>query len=107
MKAIQIVALSAALIVSSGAFAQSSPQGLTRAEVRAQLIEAEQNGSRLVTDASYPDVSPLYQNQVTHRMTADHNAYGGASAGSSMSAQRSMPGQCVGPVSFCNIYSGS
>jgi Domain of unknown function (DUF4148) len=104
MKTVALFALSAALLVSSGAFAQ----GLTRAEVREQLIAAEQNGSRLVTDASYPDVSPSYQNQASHRDPAA-TAYGGVSAGSSASASapRMTPGQCVGPVSFCSIYSGS
>ena len=108
MKIVASVAMSAALLVSSGAFAE----GLTRAEVRAQLVAAEQNGSQLVTDASYPDVGSVYQNQVAQRPSgnvdaeADANAYGGAMTGSASSAARAM-GTCVGPVSFCHIYAGS
>ncbi|SAK72359.1 membrane protein [Caballeronia arationis] len=106
MKTVASLALSAMLLVSSGAFAE----GLTRAEVRAQLVAAEQNGSRLVTDASYPDVSPFYQNQLAQRpnasVDADVNSYGGAMTGSASGAARAM-GTCVGPVSFCNIYAGS
>ena len=103
MKTVALFALSASLLVSSGAFAQ----GLTRAEVRDQLEAAEQNGSRLVTDASYPDISPIYPNQASHRDPAN-TAYGGVSAGSSASASapRMTPGQCVGPVSFCDVFSG-
>ena len=102
MKIVASVAMSAALLVSSGAFAE----GLTRAEVRAQLVAAEQNGSQLVTDASYPDISPFYPKQVAKNAGADVNAYGGAMSGSASSAGRGM-GTCVGPVSFCNLYAGS
>jgi hypothetical protein len=108
MKILALLTVSAAVLVSSSAFAQ----GLTRAEVRQQLVEAQQNGSEYVTDASYPDVSPAFQNQLAHRQQ-NANAYGGVSAGSSVSAPRvPMTGTqsheaCVGPVSFCNIYAGS
>jgi hypothetical protein len=108
MKILALLTVSAAVLVSSSAFAQ----GLTRAEVRQQLVEAQQNGSEYVTDASYPDVSPAFQNQLAHRQQ-DASAYGGAVAGSSVSAPRvPMTGTqsheaCVGPVSFCNIYAGS
>jgi phosphoenolpyruvate synthase/pyruvate phosphate dikinase len=57
MKKLALFAVSAAVLVSSTAFAQ----GLTRAEVRQQLVEAQQNGSEYVTDASYPDVSPAFK----------------------------------------------
>lgn len=108
MKKLALLSLSAAILVSSSAFAQ----GLTRAEVRQQLVEAQQNGSEYVTDSSYPDISPAYQNQFANRQQ-NANAYGGVVAGSSVSAPR-LPTTgtqgheaCVGPVSFCNIYAGS
>jgi len=41
MKTLALLTLSAAVLVSSSAFAQ----GLTRSEVRQQLVEAQQNGS--------------------------------------------------------------
>ena len=75
MKILALLTVSAAVLVSSSAFAQ----GLTRAEVRQQLVEAQQNGSEYVTDASYPDVSPAFQNQLAHRQQ-NANAYGGVAA---------------------------
>jgi Domain of unknown function (DUF4148) len=108
MKKLALLTLSAAVLVSSSAFAQ----GLTRAEVRQQLVEAQQNGSEYVTNASYPDISPVFQSQAANQQK-NANAYGGVKAGSNMSAPRASttrtqsPEACVGPVSFCNIYAGS
>jgi hypothetical protein len=45
MRKIVLFVMSAAVLASSSAFAQA--QGLTRAEVRQQLIEAQQDGSQL------------------------------------------------------------
>lgn len=101
-------AMSAALIAlaSSGFASAASAQGLSRAEVRQQLIEAEANGSHLVSDASYPDVSRVYQQQA--------DGYGPVMSGSSaagggraMSATGPAQGNCVGPASFCTTYFGS
>jgi hypothetical protein len=106
MNKLIMLTLSAAVLVSSSAFAQ----GLTRAEVRQQLVEAEQDGSQYVTDTSYPNVNPIYENQVAKTQQDGATAYGGVHAGSGMSAPRSgAAGQqaCVGPVSFCDIYAGS
>ena len=108
MKTLSLLTLSAAILVSSSAFAQ----GLTRAEVRQQLVEAQQNGSQYVSDASYPDVAPVFQNQADNQRK-NASAYGGVAAGSNASAPRARmsgsqaPETCVGPVSFCNIYAGS
>ena len=108
MKTLALLALSAAVLVSSSAFAQ----GLTRSEVRQQLVQAQKNGSEYVSNASYPDIPPVFQNQAAnHQKNA--NAYGGVAAGSNASAPRARmggtqsPETCVGPVSFCNIYAGS
>lgn len=111
MKALSLIIMSAAVLVSSSAFAQ----GLTRAEVRQQLVEAEQNGSQYVTNASYPDVSPVYASQVARLKASqgiastDTSAYGGVVAGSSSVAKAPRVSQeaCVGPISFCNLYAGS
>jgi hypothetical protein len=108
MKKIALFVMSAAVLASSSAFAQ----GLTRAEVRQQLVEAEQNGSNLVSNASYPDVARIYSNQVAQAKDGA-TAYGGVVAGSSAGSARIAKGgspnheACVGPVSFCNIYAGS
>jgi hypothetical protein len=108
MKSLALLTLSAAVLVSSSAFAQ----GLTRSEVRQQLVEAQQNGSEYVSNASYPDVSPVFQNQAANQQK-NANEYGGVTTGSNVSAPRAAlnggqrPETCVGPASFCNIYAGS
>src|ERR1700674_1875554 len=108
MNKIALFVMPAAVLASSGAFAQA--QDLSRAEVPQQPIEAEQNGSQLVSNASYPDVARIYTNQVAQAKQGT-SAYGGVTAGSSVSSARVANGgsheACVGPVSFCNIYAGS
>jgi hypothetical protein len=108
MKKFLMILTSASILASSGAFAQ----GLTRAEVQQQLVVAEQNGSQDVTNASYPDVSPVYQDQVLHHKQSSTNAYGGMTTNSGASGARmaispATNDTCVGPYSFCNIYAGS
>jgi hypothetical protein len=108
MKKLAMFTVSAAILVSSSAFAQ----GLTRAEVRQQLVVAEQSGSQYVTNASYPAVSPVFQDQAAKLQHKDVSGFGGVAAGSSMSAAGAMTRAqgheaCVGPNSFCNIYAGS
>ncbi|HYS62668.1 MAG TPA: DUF4148 domain-containing protein [Paraburkholderia sp.] len=67
MKKIAFAALSVVVLAaSSSAFAQ----GKTRAEVYQELIEAQANGLNYVTDASYPDVSPVFAQQVEHQREA-------------------------------------
>jgi hypothetical protein len=61
MKKIALLTVSLALLASSSAFAQEE----TRAEVRQQLIQAEHNGLDLVTDESYPDISPIFALRLT------------------------------------------
>jgi Domain of unknown function (DUF4148) len=108
MKKLALFVMYAAVLASSSAFAQ----GLTRAEVRQQLVEAEQNGSQLVSNSSYPDVARIYSNQVAQAKDGA-TTYGGVAAGSSASSARMANGgrpsheACVGPVSFCNLYAGS
>jgi hypothetical protein len=99
-------------LTCAGFVSAASAQSLTRAEVRQQLIEAEANGSQFVTDASYPDVSPAYAEQVAHAKQSE--GYGSSSSGSSESggmpathANHNAPATCVGPVSFCMLYFGS
>jgi len=112
MKTLALLTFSATVLVSSSAFAQ----GLTRSEVRQQLVEAQQNGSEYVSNAYYPDIGPVFQNQAENQAANQRknaSAYGGVAAGSNASAPRGRlsgtqsPETCVGPVSFCNIYAGS
>ncbi|HEY4296653.1 MAG TPA: DUF4148 domain-containing protein [Paraburkholderia sp.] len=89
-------------------------QGLTRAQVQQQLIEAQHNGLEYVADASYPDVSRVYQYRV-QQMRADDGGFGPQTGSSAESGAAAMPAHgksashddCVGPASFCNVYFGS
>jgi hypothetical protein len=93
-----------------GAVTQASAQGLTRAEVRQQLIEAENNGSRFVTDTSYPDVSPVFAQQVAAQHQQEQQprvAQSGMGMPMPGTSESGAPQKCVGPASFCNIYQGS
>ncbi|MCX4161769.1 MULTISPECIES: DUF4148 domain-containing protein [Paraburkholderia] len=109
MKSITTLILASALLFSTAAV---QAQGLTRAEVKQQLIEAQANGLGYVTDASYPAVHPIYEHRV--KAQAAKSSYGGVPAGSQQAGEKPhglpMPHgnpHCVGPVSFCNIYFGS
>jgi hypothetical protein len=67
MKKLAFAALSVVVLAaSSSAFAA----GKTRAEVYQELIEAQQNGLDYITDASYPDVSPVFAQQVAKHKEA-------------------------------------
>jgi len=109
-----LIGLSLVALTSFGIVNSASAGEKTRAEVRAELIQAENNGSRFVTDASYPDVSPIFAQQVAQMQQRDGTAssVGGVAAGASQSGQRvaATPigsSNCVGPNSFCNLYAGS
>ena len=112
MKSIITFALASAVLVCSAAQAQ----GLSRAEVKQQLIEAQAKGSRYVTETSYPDVHPAFAHLVKVKADAQaaQSGEGGVPAGSKEAGSaphgHPMPDgnpHCVGPVSFCNIYAGS
>jgi len=67
MKKIAFAALSVVVLAaSSNVFAQ----GKSRAEVYQELIQAQQNGLDYVTDASYPDVSPVFAHMVEQHKQA-------------------------------------
>ncbi|KVT35462.1 DUF4148 domain-containing protein [Burkholderia ubonensis] len=109
-----LVGVSIAMLCAAGFATQASAQGKTRAEVRQELIDAENHGLRFVTDASYPDVSPLYQTQVDRMQAApERSGTGSQAAGSTDAGKRALApatprdAACVGPVSFCTPYFGS
>ncbi|MCA7955700.1 DUF4148 domain-containing protein [Burkholderia seminalis] len=72
---ITAVVAATALSASYGAFAQSNPSGqLTRAEVRAELVQLEQAGYKPeVSDPYYPRALQTAQGRVTN---ADEAGYG-------------------------------
>lgn len=93
---------------------QASAQALTRAQVRQELIDAENNGLRFVTDTSYPEVSPLFQQQADQMPQRQASTAVGSDP--AMSSEAGKPAAmsphqgsaaCVGPASFCAIYFGS
>lgn len=109
-----LVAAAVAAISLAGVATQASAQELTRAQVRQELIDAENNGLRFVTDTSYPDVSPLFQRQAEQMPQQQAGTAVGSDPAASSEAgkpatlsPRQGPAACVGPASFCAIYFGS
>ncbi|OXI82669.1 hypothetical protein CFB50_30730 [Burkholderia sp. AU33423] len=109
-----LVAAAVAAISLAGIATQASAQELTRAQVRQELIDAENNGLRFVTDTSYPDASPLFQRQV--EQMPEHQASTAVGSDPAASSEAGKPATmsprrgstaCVGPASFCAIYFGS
>ncbi|MEI5996046.1 DUF4148 domain-containing protein [Paraburkholderia bengalensis] len=112
MKTCFTLALTSAVLLSSAVHAQ----GLTRAEVHQQLIDAQAKGSRYVTETSYPEVHPAFAQKVKAdaRTQPAQSGEGGVPTGTQQSGAmphgNPMPDgnpHCVGPVTFCNIYAGS
>ncbi len=78
---IQAVAVAAALIVPAAAFAAGGPQNgpLTRAQVRAELVQLEQAGWRPAagSDPHYPDDIQAALRKVAKMNGTDTSGYGG------------------------------
>jgi hypothetical protein len=101
MKKIAMITLSVAVLASTSVFSNAFAQETTRAQVRQELIQAENNGSRFVTDTSYPEV-----NQSTSDVGSSMS--GSSASGQPASMNRKTSGAaCVGPVDFCTPYFGS
>ncbi|TCG06541.1 hypothetical protein BZM27_25585 [Paraburkholderia steynii] len=113
MKKLALLTVSIAALASTAFASSAFAQEKTRAEVRQELIQAEQNGSQFVTDTSYPEVAPIYQQQVAHQKAAQESEGAGMAgthaAGTRMSVTGANTGMstCVGPVSYCSVYFGS
>jgi hypothetical protein len=120
-----LLVTAAALTAPVLSFAQSTDHGLTRAQVRAELVQLEQAGynPQTAADASYPQEIQLAEAKVAAQNAAANTAstanaaqtddavggmpaYGSSDSGKPMKHSRAM-NACVGPVSFCNIYFGS
>src|ERR1700680_192551 len=112
----RVLGLALVLLASAGIASNASAQEKTRAEVRQELIQAENNGLRFVTDASYPDVSPVFAQQVARLKEQRESGTGADMPGSSAAGQREAAGKagtgqsrsaipaCGGPGSFCPPY---
>jgi hypothetical protein len=113
-----VLGLSMMLLASAGIASTASAQEKTRAEVRQELIQAENNGLRFVTNASYPDVSPVFAQQVAQLREPSESGTGADMSGSSAAGKREAAGKastgeshaaipaCVGPAGFCTPYFG-
>ncbi|WP_323121213.1 DUF4148 domain-containing protein [Burkholderia alba] len=108
MKTIVYAAVAASILAAPlAAFAQSSQQPLTRAEVRSELVQLEQNGYKPeASDAQYPNniqaaaqrAQPAQQT-LTH---ADTSGYGVQPVGATESGGRVV----VAPSSPNSVYFG-
>jgi len=95
-KFIPAVVVAAALAIPAMSFAQSSQQGLTRAQVRAELVELEHAGYNPTADhADYPKNLQAAQARVTEEKLAagDTSGYGAPAAGTSQSGAAVQPAQ--------------
>jgi hypothetical protein len=73
----RVPGLATVLLASTGIASNASAQEKTRAEVRQDLAQAEDNGLRFVTDASCPDVAPSLVPQVARRQRQGEGGMGG------------------------------
>src|SRR5258708_2501613 len=95
--------------ITSKAFAQEK----TRIEVRQELIQAENNGLHFVTDTSYPEINPIFEQQTARLEQQSESGVGADMTGSSATGTTHLVNDhpaaqtCVGPVGFCTPYFGS
>jgi hypothetical protein len=106
MKYHHAVGLSLLVVAFAGIASNASAEGLTRAQVRQQLIAAENSGMRFVTDGSYPEVSPAFEQQAAHTKQQPADDVGGAAEHSATSSRRGDDASHVGPHSLCTPYCG-
>ena len=113
-KFIRSIAVVAMLAVPAISFAQSN-SGVTRAQVRAELVSIEAAGYNPGTgeDANYPADLQAAEAKVAMQTSPSNvvASIGGMSTNGTSAAggatQKPMASHCVGPVSFCDIYFGS
>ncbi|WP_415774562.1 DUF4148 domain-containing protein [Paraburkholderia sp. J94] len=117
MKTGRSIALSLLVAAAAGYATVSSAQGLTRADVRADLVRVEQAGYSPAggDDANYPAEIQAAEAKVAAHQPQNakaNDAVGGAPMGTSAAGTRVAPKkpgplECVGPASFCNVYFGN
>ncbi|WP_407947728.1 DUF4148 domain-containing protein [Paraburkholderia solitsugae] len=114
IKTAALTVLSVALFATAGIATSASAQEKTRAEVRQELIQAETQGLQFVTDTSYPEVNPIFKQQVA-RLQLQGSGTGAPMGGSSAAGKQAItavastaaPSSCVGPSDYCTPYFGS
>jgi hypothetical protein len=109
-----LVSVCLTLVAASSIVTNAQAQEKTRAQVRQELIEAQRNGLNFVSDASYPAVNPMYEQQAARlKQQKGDGGTGGALTGASDAGKGrqvrtpAVPASCVGPISFCELYFGS
>jgi hypothetical protein len=115
MKTIATLIAAASLAAPVLSFAQSADQGLTCAQVRAEPVQLERVGRN--PSGTYGMQHPVAIQgaeatvMAANKLLASHDAVGGMPLnGTSQTGdlRMSMTTQnCVGPVSYCNVYFGS
>jgi hypothetical protein len=110
---ISSIALSMIFLAMAGITSNAFAQEKTRAEVRQELIQAENNGQYFVTDTSYPEINPIFKQQAARLKQQSDSGVGADMTGSSATGTarlaRNHPAaqDCVGPVDFCVPYFGN
>jgi hypothetical protein len=118
MRVYRSLALSLIVAAAAGYATVSSAQGLTRADVRADLIRVEQAGYSPSSgdDVSYPAriqaAEAKLAAQAQQQTAKVNDAMGGApmgtsAAGTRVTLKQAHQQECVGPESYCNVYFGS
>ena len=108
-----LIALSVVFLAIAGTTSNAFAQEKTRAEVRQELIQAENNGLHFVTDTSYPGVNPIFEQQAARLKHQSESGVGADTTGSSATGTARLAKHhpaaqaCVGPVDFCTPYFGS
>ncbi|CAB3773279.1 DUF4148 domain-containing protein [Paraburkholderia humisilvae] len=111
MKKIAILAATVALLAPGLSFAQGASSGLTRAQVRAELKQFRDVGYQASGEnVNYPDdVQQALARIAQKEATRKANANGEVSQRGTDDTARPMTvptPECVGPVSYCNVYFG-
>ncbi|HDR9100712.1 TPA: DUF4148 domain-containing protein [Burkholderia vietnamiensis] len=109
MKLIIYAAIAASVLAAPIASFAQSEQGLTRAQVRAELVQLEQNGYKpLASDAQYPQNIEAAEQRIQPNQPvlaqADTSGYGAVATGAGQSGRRSTH-EAPNPVN--SVYFGN
>ena len=109
MKSIIYAAIAASVLAAPIASFAQSDQGLTRAQVRADLVQLEQNGYKpLASDAQYPQNVQVAEQRIQTNQPmlaqADTSGYGSVPTAAGQSGRR-MTREAPNPVN--SVYFGN
>ncbi|HEY2608285.1 DUF4148 domain-containing protein [Paraburkholderia sp. RL18-103-BIB-C] len=96
MKLVQSLIVAAVVAIPALSFAQSN-QPLTRADVRAQLVELQRAGYNPASDQTqYPKNIEAAQARLNAQQSLSASSYGGSTAGTSASGSRDAQPDVIG-----------